>query len=295
MPTPVKLSQPGILADSLKIVRLPADDYHSDIAVQSCGLLKSMLVSPAHYRAQFFDTNKTTKAKEFGTLIHTLVLEPAAFAARYAVYPGVKDGRDAKYKAFVEKHGGQTVVDDVSLQLAQGMAQRILDRQFKGRAFREYIAEGEPEVTIYFTDPATKVRCRVRIDLLHPEFIFDLKTAISVIKSDFLRQAVNLHYDMQSYMYSLAECLWSGRETPLPFVFIAAENTAPYSVSAFTAGSSILAKGGAKYQDALSGYAACSQVNHWPDLGHEDTLDLEPWMALPAANESSWRAQLTQP
>ncbi len=30
-------------------------------------------------------------------------------------------------------------------------------------------------------------------------------------------------------------------------------------------------------QQALSAYAASSQVNLWPDLGHEDTLELDPW------------------
>lgn len=289
------ISIAGVLADSIKIVGLPAHEYHADIGVQSCGLLKPMLTSPAHYKSQFFDTTRSSKAKDFGTLIHTLVLEPASFAARYIVYPGVKDGRDSKYKAFVEKHAGRIVIDDVSLQLAHGMAERILERRFRGRAFREYIAEGQTEVTIHYTDPSTKIRCRVRIDLLHPEFIFDLKTALSVMQSDFLRQAVNLHYDMQSYMYSLAECLWAGREVPLPFVFVAAENTAPHSVSAFTAGATLVGKGGRKYQDALGAYAACSAVNHWPDLGSEDTLELEHWMATSAANESTWRAQLATP
>lgn len=282
---------PGALAESLKVLNLPSQDYHTDLAVQSCSLLKPMLISPAHYRAQFFETHASTKAKDFGTLIHTLVLEPQTFASRYAVYAGVKDGRDPEFKAFTKAHAGQTVIDDVALQDAKRMCEKILERRFRGRRFADFLAEGEKEATIYYTDPSTGVRCRVRVDLLHPEFVFDLKTALSVIQAEWLRQAVSLHYDLQSYMYSLAVCLFAGHEKPLPFVFIAAENTAPYSVSAFTAGESFLSRGGRKYQEALSAYAACSQVNHWPDLGEEATVELEHWM-VGAANEPAWRASL---
>ncbi len=291
MTTLKQVTLPGQLADSLKILNLPAEDYHQDIAVQSCSLLKPLLVSPAHYKAQFFESNSSSKAKDFGTLIHTLVLEPQAFAARYAVYEGQKDGRDAEFKAFVKAHAGQTVIDDVSLQAAKRMTQKVLERRFRGRPFADYLAEGEKEVTIYFTDPATGVRCRVRVDLLHPEFVFDLKTALSVIQGEWLRQALNLHYDLQSYMYSLAECLVAGREKPLPFVFIVGENSGPNSVSAYTAGESFITKGGKKYQEAISAYAACSKLDHWPDLGEEAVLELEHWMAA-AANESAWRTNL---
>lgn len=289
-----KIDSQGALADSVKIINLPGHEYHADLGVQSCSLLKPMLISPAHYRSQFFEAQSSSKAKDFGTLIHTLVLEPQTFASRYAVYAGVKDGRDPEFKAFTKAHPGQIVVDDVALQDAKRMCEKILDRRFRGRRFADYLAEGEKEATIYYTDPSTGVRCRVRVDLLHPEFVFDLKTALSVAQAEWLRQAVSLHYDLQSYMYSLAVCLFAGHEKPLPFVFVAAENTAPYSVSAFTAGESFLARGGRKYQEALSAYAACSQVNHWPDLGEEATVELEHWMAS-AANEPAWRASLIKP
>lgn len=288
MATQKQITTPGQLADSLKIVNLPAEDYHRDIAVQSCSLLKPLLISPAHYKEQFFEASAPSKAKDFGTLIHTLVLEPQTFAARYAVYEGIKDGRDADFKAFVKAHPGQLVIDDISLQSAKRLAEKVLERRVRGRPFADYLAEGEKEVTIYFTDPTTGVRCRVRIDLLHPEFVFDLKTALSVVEGEWLRQALNLNYDLQSYMYSLAECLFSGRERPLPFVFVVGENSGPYSVSAYTAGESFIAKGGKKYQEVIAAYAACSQQDYWPDLGKESVLELDHWM-VGATSESAWR------
>jgi hypothetical protein len=281
----------GMLADSSKIVGLPAADYHADLDAQSCSLLKPMLVSPAHYKDQFFNASSGSKSKDFGTLLHTLLLEPPRLAVDYAVFPGRKDGRDRDYKDFCVANAGKAVIDDVSLQETRTLAEKMMHRLVRGRPFGDYIAEGEKEVTIYFTDPSTGVRCRSRIDLLHPEIIFDVKSAVSVVKNEWLRQALNFNYDMQGYMYLLAECLYAGRDTPLPFVFMVGENDRPYSVSVLTAGESFLAKGAGKYKTALTAYAACSRVNHWPDLGEDDTLELDPWMAVDA-NEPAWRAQL---
>ncbi len=284
----------GALASSRKVTGFPAEEYHKCIDVQSCSMLKAMLVSPAHYKAQFFEPQANSKAKDFGTLIHTLVLEPQSFASRYAVYPGTRDGRDAAYKAFAAAHADLIVIDDVSFGEARQMTEAILERRFRGRPIADYLAEGEKEVTVFYADPATGVPCRVRMDLLHPEFVFDLKTAVSVARGDWLRQATGLHYDLQCYMYSFAECLVAGRESALPFVFIAAENTRPHSVSVFTAGESFVTSGAQKYQQALTAYAACSQVDLWPGLGQEDSLELDPWMAAAANSEPEWRSGLAQ-
>ena len=280
----------GKLAGSYKVACLPAADYHADFQTQSCSLLKPMLVSPAHYKDQFFNGYNGSKSKDFGTLLHTLLLEPHRLAVDYAVFAGRKDGRDRDYKDFCAENPGKAVIDDVSLQEARTLAEKMMHRLVRGRPFGDYLAEGEKEVTIYFTDPTTGVKCKTRIDLLHPEIVFDVKSAVSVVQHEWLRQALNFSYDMQSYMYLLAECLYSGRDKPLPFVFVVGENDRPYSVSAFTAGESFLTKGAGKYQAALTGYAACSRINHWPDLGEEDTLELEHWMAT--SNEPSWRSDL---
>ena len=45
MTTLKQITTSGRLADSLKILNLPAEDYHRDIAVQSCSLLKPLLGS----------------------------------------------------------------------------------------------------------------------------------------------------------------------------------------------------------------------------------------------------------
>lgn len=285
--------QSGQLANSELHINLDAKLYHADIAVQSCSLLKPILISPAHYQAQFFCDDTSTRSKDFGTLIHTMVLEPATFSQNYAVFPGKKDARDADYKAFVAANIGRTVIDDLSLRTARALSERILARAVRGRPFGDYLKEGIPEATIYYDDPATGTRCRVRTDLLHPEIIFDLKTTAYADRTAWSRHAVSLHYDMQAYMYSLAVSLLYGLNAPRPFVFIAGENESPYTVNAFTAGSTWIENGGRKYRDALSAYAACSAVEHWPGLDSEDVVEVEHWQA--SSTTPSWRQSLQRP
>lgn len=283
---------PGVLGQSVKYSALPAADYHADIDVQSCSLLKPMLTSPAHYQAQFFEVRESTPAMEFGTLIHTLVLEPHLFLAQYAVFPGKRNGRDKDFKAFCAANMGKSVIDEVVLGAARILVDKILHRMFRGRPFGDYLSEGEPEASIYFADPVTGVQCRIRIDLLHPEFLFDLKTSAFIAERDWVRHALSLDYDLQAYMYSLGLCLFTGRQTPVPFVFITAESDLPFSVSAFTAGESFLVEGGRKYREAISAFTACNSVGHWPDAGAETTIELDYWQAGKASTPA-WRTSLT--
>lgn len=280
----------GRLADSVLLVNFPSEDYHRDIAAQSCSLLKPILTSPAHYKASFFANREPTKAMDFGTLIHTLVLEPATFPTNYAVYTGTGGRKNSEYKDFVKANTSRQVLDASEFQVAQILADKILNRSVLGRPFGDYVQEGIPEATIYYTDPSTDTRCRVRIDLLHPEIRFDLKTTSYIDRRAWVRHALDLDYDLQAYMYSLACSLFYGETTPKPFIFVTAESAAPHSVSAFTAGNSFIEEGSKKYREALVTFAACSSTDHWPDAGSEEIVEIEHWQQRPSS--PAWRANL---
>jgi hypothetical protein len=282
----------GALCDSELHRGLDAHLYHSSVDLPSCSLLKAMLISPAHYQAQLLARHTKSAARDCGTLVHALVLEPGTFSREFAVFPGKRDGRDSDFKAFLLANAGRSVIDELELDAGRRLAEKILHRQVMGRPFGDLVSEGTPEASIYYTDPATGIRCRVRIDLLHPEGVFDLKTTMHPTASAWLRQALSLHYDMQSYMYVLAVSLLRGATTPPPFVFVAAENEMPHSVSVYPAGSTFIENGGKKYQTALGGYAACSKVGYWPDASSDAVLEINHWQAM--GDKPSW-AQETAP
>jgi hypothetical protein len=279
----------GAQPDSSQTLHLPNAHYHAEKDRQSCSMLKQLLVSPAHYQQQFFAASPHSAAMNFGSLIHTLVLEPRLFHLQYAVWPAEVRTTTKEGKLLAALDPGKTWLTDIELHEAQQFSDQILYRTFKGRAFGRYLEEGLPEATFHYTDPDTGVPCRVRHDLWHPDFIFDLKTTRHAQARRFAHAAVDLHYDLQAFMYSYAESLFAGRAALRPFVFIAAESTPPYSVSARPASAAFIDNGRDKYRQALTTYAGCVQVDYWPDAGVEEELDIEPWQAVGHA-DTYWSA-----
>lgn len=267
----------GALADSRKVLNLPDTQYHADVHVQSCSMLKHMLVSPAHYRCAITRSHSPTDSMEFGTLVHLLTLQPHLVLSQVATFPGAKNARSSEYKEFSALHEGMMIVDEPTMHLAEAASDRLLNQSVMGRRFGDFVSEGESEVSVYYTDPSTDVPCRTRIDLRHPEAVFDLKTTAYPVTKQWIRQALNLSYDMQAYMYSLSDSLYEGRSVALPFVFMSVENEMPLSVSARRAGEAFMHEGAKKYQQAISAFAACAKVDFWPSPGGEESIELEHW------------------
>jgi hypothetical protein len=272
--------QPGKMAASVLIPDQPAAQYHADRAVLSCSMLKPLLVSPAHFQVAMRQYTPPSEAMQLGTAVHLMVLEPHHFARDVAVFPGIKDGRDGAYKQWATDNADRILIDEPTLRTIRTMATRIQERPYKGRALGDFLAESLREVSIYFTEPTTGVRLRVRLDALHPDLSLDLKTTRHQFAGAFIRDAVDLHYDLQAFLYSAARALWEGSTKPAPFVFAAIETDAPHSVSVVTAGETFLHNGAAKLQRCLSLYAACRQTEHWPATDEDVVAEIQPWQAF---------------
>lgn len=214
----------------------------------------------------------------FGTLVHQILLEPGKLGSDVAVFPGVANGRDATYKSFRTTFAqqGRLVVDEPTFAKAMNVAEKVRATRYRGRPLARFLEESHCEATIYFTEPATQLRLRTRVDAMHPDITFDLKTTRYGSAHAFARSAVELHYDMQAALYSIARrCLEGGASKP--FVFIAAESDAPHSISTFDSGDSFLENGLAKFKWALGNYKACTECAVWPDQGTHHQLEIAPW------------------
>lgn len=197
-------SEPGLDSDSVLFPKLPASIYHGDRDALSCSMLKPLLVSPAHFQASLVETSPPSAAKDFGTLVHLLLLEPERVGIELAVYPGVGSARDRAYKAFLEANRHRLAVDEPTLAEARRLVQKVASTKFRGRALIKFIEESKTECSVYFTEPNTKLRLRVRFDAYHPDISFDLKTTRRGDTAGFAADAVDFHYDLQAYMYSMA-------------------------------------------------------------------------------------------
>lgn len=272
-------SQPiqGYAHGSLLYESLPAHLYHADRDALSCSLLKPLLISPAHFKAALTARHEDSDAKDFGSLLHLLLLQPHLAGQEVAVYPGIVHASNKDYKLFMESNPTKLVVDEPTFSKARQLAAKVQDKLYKGRSLGKFIEEAKTEVSIYFTEPTTGLQLRIRPDIYHPDLDFDLKSTRHPSVPLFARDAMKLGYDLQAFMYSLGRSLFEGSDVPKPFVFIAAETSEPFSVHTLAAGDTFLTNGAKKFQDCLSIYKACCDSNHWPDLSSDGVLEIEHW------------------
>lgn len=268
---------PGYADGSSLREAYPSHLYHSDRDALSCSLLKPLLVSPAHFRTELVAPYKRSDAKDFGSLLHLLLLEPELLGQEVAVYPGIAYERDRAYKTFAAENEGKLLFDEPTFSKARQLAQKVGETKYKGRLIYRFLEEAKTEVSIYFKDPATGLSLRIRPDIYHPDVTFDLKSTRHGTLSAFTRDAVELHYDLQAFMYSLGRSLYEGSTKAKPFVFLAAETTEPHSIQVQTAGDSFMSNGALKYQEVVSVYQACSSAGYWPDLSSEGTMEIDHW------------------
>lgn len=284
----------GVAGDSCMFKHLPSDVYHADRDALSCSLMKPLLISPAHFQAGLVACEKPSDALDFGTLVHLLVLQPELASKDLAVFPGIAERKTAAgrtaFDQFAQANGGKLVVDEPTFAQGRRVAQRVLDAGYKGRRLQRFIEESIPEASIYFTEPSTGLRMRIRMDAYHPEITFDLKTTRFAQPRAFMRDAIDKDYDLQSYMYSLGRCLYEGATTAKPFVFVTAENTAPYSVSTFEAGQTFMGNGANKFQACAAAFKACTESGYWPDLSGDAVLEIEPWQQF--SGKPGWQTAL---
>lgn len=278
--------------DSLRILDLPSAEYHADRSAVSCSMLKSLLVSPAHFQASLLAPPKPSDAKDFGSLLHMLLLEPHVVGSEVAVYPGIGHGRDKDYKQFCELNIDRMVVDEPTFARARRLREKVLDATYKGRAIGRFLEESMTEVSYYYTDKTTGQRIRCRLDIEHPDVTFDLKSTRHSQPKAFVNDIVGMDYDLQAYMYSVARFAFGGGESGIkPFVFIPAETAEPFSVSCITAGESVLANGHKKYVECMSVLKACTDAQFWPDLGCEMTAEITYWQEF-NGKDAAWKAGL---
>ena len=104
----------GIPASGM-ILGLSNADYHSLPSVSS-SMLKTILRSPAHYKAAYLSgapRKEPTASMVLGSLTHTLFLEPEQFNGEYIIAPAwdarTKEGKAVR-DAFLAAAEGKTVI-----------------------------------------------------------------------------------------------------------------------------------------------------------------------------------------
>jgi exodeoxyribonuclease VIII len=253
---------------------LDIEQYHAMTPV-SKSQLDTLDLSPAIFFARHRAEDRpapTTKAGQLeGNLAHCAVLEPDEFESRYVVGPTVN--RNTKvWKEFVDAHPNRVAIqhDQHEAAARQAVSVRALPE------IGEALANGKAEVSAFWTDEQTGVKCRCRPDWVNDcgdagVILLDLKTYSIASANEFRRQVARKRYDVQAAFYSDGYAAASGRPV-LGFVFVAVETEYPFAANAFMLDEESLESGRQKYRKNLRTYAECERTNTWP--GYSTGIDI---------------------
>ncbi len=254
--------EPGIYRD------MPSAEYHA-LDAASASRLNKLHRSAAHCRYSI-DHPEQTPAMAFGSMLHSLVLEPEAAAVQYAVAPAC-DRRTTVGKAtwaeFCTANVRKTVVDGDEYFRACDMANAIQNHP-AARALLD--ARTDTELSAVWRCRDTGVLCKLRTDgvcnLDGIGLALDLKTTEDASPWTFERTIFNYRYHVQGahYLNGLAA---NGIQCE-SFVLIAVEKHPPYGVAVYRLRDDVLAVGGDEVAGLLKTYGKCEASGAWPCYSH---------------------------
>lgn len=247
---------------------MPAEQYHAVEAMSASGA-KKMLRSPQHYKLMRDTPSEPTAAMQFGTAVHSGVLEPDTFAEAVAIAPEVNkrtNAGKAEWEAFASANAGRLVLSVAD----HARVLRCIDAVRAHPAAMALLEGAQREVSLFWEDGQFKVPCKSRFDAWNHNLVIDLKTTQDASPDTFPRQAASLLYHAQAAFYfSAAEHLFD--RTPDGFVFICVESEPPHAVACYTMPGNAILAGSVLVNVALERYAAALAEGKWP--GYPPTVE----------------------
>lgn len=234
----------------MKIIRdLPIEEYHRHDAVSKSGLDK-IHRSIADYQYAQENPWEPSTSMIVGSALHDLVLQPGLFPTKFALYGETSRRYGKTYDAWCAAHPGVTALSASEMEAVLGMAEKVAAHPIAS----EVLSDGEPEVSLFWTDVETGVECRCRPDWLRSDTVgVDLKTARGADFRGFQRSVAQYRYHVQAAFYSdgIAEVLDQSLEH---FLFVVVESDAPYNVAVYELDAEAIEQGRRAYKEDLLKY-----------------------------------------
>jgi hypothetical protein len=252
---------------------MPAEQYFAVEALSQSGATK-LLRSPAHYKLDRDKRSEPTAAMQFGTAVHTGVLEPDRFAATVVAAPKVDrrtNAGKAEWSAFVESSVGRIVLDRADYDAAR----RCVDAVLAHPGARALLDGARREVSAFWLDPKYNIPCKARFDALNHGGIVDVKTTDDASPDAFARSIAKWGYHRQSAHYSDGHEVALGTPSAF-FALIVVEKEPPHAVACYAMPDVGVLAGRREMATARARYAHCIAAGEWP--AYPDTIET---IALP--------------
>lgn len=254
------------------------EQYHDDKTAVGSTSVRLMLQSPkAFYWGYFLGFEKEeTKDMKLGKLIHMALLEGSKFKERYVVMPifrgktgkgewttnaNCADVKNQRRKWIDEQRPDAVITTEEERIKIIGIIESVMAHPDSGLL----INNARPEISGYYRDPETGIRCKIRIDLLtkNLKIMADLKSARSAEWRQFGVSAYKLRYDLQLAMYSIGCKEISGVEPDMTPTMVV-EKVWPYESAIYLFEKEDLGQAMLDYRRALSRLDLCIKENKWP-------------------------------
>lgn len=296
---------------------LPIETYHGDPNAVSKSGLDDLARCPAAFYALHLDPDRPKRAEKAGqlegNLAHCALLEPAAFEKRYVVIPSDAPKRptEAQWNAvksnessmaakewwsdFLDRHSNARIITAEQEYIAKAQAESMLKLPsvWGGHSMAEMLTRGRSEVSAYWVDQLTGMRCRCRPDLVVPinprqVVLFDVKTYSDASQREFMRQVARKRYFIQDSFYSEGFAHASGLEV-VAFIFVVVETSWPFLAASYQLGEESRHEGALQHRDLLDLYAECKRSGKWPGYTPSTaTIELPPYVMTPQEVEISY-------
>lgn len=234
--------------------------------------LKAMCQSPRHYRHGLTVERADSDAMQLGRLTHAMVYEAAEVAARYVLLP--RFNRAMKDATAIEKgyDGGREAAEAFDAGEREAIKPDLWTRATSMAASlasdpvaARMIVGGYAEQRIEWTDEATGIACRGRVDHVNGR-LSDLKTSITIEPRQFAAKIVHMGYHAQ-LAYYLDGLTANGVALDERPALIVVESMPPHDVVVLEFSDRDIATGRAVYRRCLDTLAMCRAADSWPGVG----------------------------
>jgi hypothetical protein len=253
-------------------LNLSAEEYHAAPGVSQSTLKEfDSYATPKHYQAR--KPRVPNEAMQFGTVVHTAVLEPERLAGSYYVRPE-RFTAGAKEK-WLAAHRGKPVITKSN----EAAIPKIVERVKALSPFAAALKCGHREVSFFKRDLETGLLLKCRVDVLAAEdesealWVFDLKKVQSgkATADEFGRSSMDFGYHIQAASYT--------RITGAAhFVLVPFDDGAPYDACQWEPDADMMDWGAFEYRRILNAFAECLRTDSWPGYAGEiGSLCLPKW------------------
>lgn len=246
---------------------LTAEEYHADLTSVSSTGLRELLEPgcPAQFHYDRRHPQPPKREFDLGNALHAAVLGKGSDIVEIP-YPNYRTG-DAQAARDLAYNAGKIPLLPKEKEQIDAMAAAIRRHPHAGPMLAP--GNGIAERSIYWTDPATGVRCRVRPDwlIIRPgvTVIVDLKTTTDANPVACSKAIASYSYHQQGALYLDGVQAAGLAPEGARFVFVFQSKKPPYLVTVRELASQEEDIGRARNERALRIYADCTARDEWPD------------------------------